>query len=118
MLRVIVAIFCLALSCVIVSCGRSGSVGAVAIIIGRGFAAPRLTIQRNTMFSGDPITIAANSNGETFVIQREPGPFTLLYETSDGHWKKACGFEIKQNRVVTVTVTTVTGEATCQSVVG
>jgi hypothetical protein len=96
-------------------CGDSGPVvGEVAVKVARGFTAvPPIVIDKDKWFSSDPDRFTVKENGNPTVLRRAPGNYKLLVDR-DGSLTTACTFEVKQNRVVTITLRVLSRDVRCE----
>jgi hypothetical protein len=89
-------------------------VGEVAIKVASGFSAPSLVVSPDKFFASDGERFKAKDDGSPTVLWQPPGPVRLLYERSGGGLVTACSFNVRKNRVVTVTLRVVSREVKCE----
>jgi hypothetical protein len=88
-------------------------VGEVAIKVADGFSVPSLVVAPDKFFSSDGDRFKAKDDGSPTVLRQPPGSVRLLYERSGGGLVTACSFNVRKNRVVTVTLRVVSREVKC-----
>lgn len=93
--------------------GCEDDVGEVAVRVASGYAIPPLTVGPDKFLASDGERFKAKEDGSPTVLREPPGPTRLRYERS-GEVVTACSFNVKKNRVVTVTLRAVGRELRCE----
>jgi hypothetical protein len=90
--------------------------GFVAVQVPRGFTVPPLALATDNWF-GSPAaeTFAARLDGSSIVLRRRPGAYQLMVKRSD-QLQSLCKFEVKQDRVTTITLKPVGRDLRCEIV--
>jgi hypothetical protein len=88
-------------------------VGEVAIKVANGFVVPSLALGPDRFLAGEGERFKAKEDGNPTVLRQAPGPVRLQYERS-GSLITACSFNVKKNRVVTVTLRAIGREVKCE----
>jgi hypothetical protein len=89
-------------------------VGEVAIKVAGDYSIPALMVGPDTFFASDGERFKAKIDGSPTVLRQPPGTVRLLYERSGGGLVTACSFNVRKNRVVTVTLRVVSREVKCE----
>jgi hypothetical protein len=92
--------------------GCEEDVGEVAVKVANGFTVPALAIGPDKFFGPAPENFKAKSDGNPTVLRQPPGPVRLLYDRS-GEFMTACTFNVRKNRVTTITLRSVGREVKC-----
>jgi hypothetical protein len=87
-------------------------VGEVAVKVASGFSVPALAISPDTFLSLGGERFKAKEDGSPTVLRQPPGPVRLLYDRR-GEMTPACTFNVRKDRVVTVTLRTVGRDVKC-----
>jgi hypothetical protein len=87
-------------------------VGEVAVKVANGFVVPALALGPDRFLAGEGERFRAKEDGSPTVLRQVPGPVRLQYERS-GTLVTACSFNVKKNRVVTVTLRAIGREVKC-----
>lgn len=90
-------------------------VGEVVVRLARGFVVPELQIGSDRWLSSDVERFATKENGAPTVLRRPPGAHRLQFER-DGRLLTACQFEVRRDRVITITLRPVGRELRCDIV--
>ena len=90
-------------------------VGEVAIRVASGFSVPELAIGPDRFFAPEGERFKAKDDGSPTVLRQVAGPVRLLYDRGAG-FMTACTFNVRKNRVVTVTLRVVGRELKCDIV--
>jgi hypothetical protein len=98
--------------CVLALAACEADVGEVAVKVASGFSVPALAIAPDRFLVLGGETFKAKDDGSPTVLRQPPGPFKLLYERR-GEMMSACTFNIRKDRVVTVTLRAVGREVKC-----
>lgn len=101
-----------ALSLGLAACGDD--VGEVAVKVASGFTVPSLTLGPDTFFTSESDRFKAKDDGSPTVLRQRVGPVRLQYERVNGGLVTACSFNVRTNRVVTVTLRAVGREVKCE----
>ena len=88
-------------------------VGEVAIRVASGYAVPSLAVGPDKFFASDGERFKAKDDGSPTILREPPGPTRLRYDRG-GELVTACSFDVKKNRVVTVTLRAVGRELRCE----
>lgn len=88
-------------------------VGEVAVRVASGYTMPSLVIGPDRFLASDGERFKAKDDGSPTILREPPGPTRLRYERG-GELVTACSFNVKKNRVVTVTVRAVGRELKCE----
>jgi hypothetical protein len=101
------------------SCGGGPDVGEVAIKVEPGFTVPQLAIgtESGVFTPSNTEKFIAKVDGNPTVLFRAPGRIKLQYIEPDGQLVTACNFEVKKNRVVTITLRMIGREVKCEKIV-
>jgi hypothetical protein len=100
----------LALALALAAC--EDDVGEVAVKVANGFVVPALALGPDRFLAGEGERFRAKEDGSPTVLRQAPGPVRLQYERS-GTLVTACSFNVKKNRVVTVTLRAIGREVKC-----
>jgi hypothetical protein len=97
-------------------CKPPSNEGFVAVQVPRGFTAPPLALATDNWF-GSPAaeTFAAKLDGSSVVLRRRPGSYQLMVKRSD-QLQSLCKFEVKQDRVTTITLKPLGRDLKCEIV--
>jgi len=87
--------------------------GEVAVKLASGFSVPALILGPDRFFSPDGDRFKAKGDGSPTVLREAAGPMRLQYERVNGGVVTACTFNVRKNRVVTVTLRSVGREVKC-----
>jgi len=90
-------------------------VGEVAVKVAAGFSVPALAIGPDRFFAPDGERFRVKGDGSPTVLRQAVGAVRLLYDRGGG-FITACTFDVKKNRVVTVTLRVVGRELRCEVV--
>ena len=90
-------------------------VGEVAVKVASGFSVPALAIGPDRLFAPDGERFRVKGDGSATVLRQAVGAVHLLYDRGGG-FVTACSFDVKKNRVVTVTLRSVGREVKCEIV--
>jgi len=101
----------LSLAWVLAGCGDD--VGEVAVKVASGFTVPSLTLGPDKFLSSEGDRFKAKDDGSPTVLRQTAGPVRLQYERVNGGLVTACSFNVRKNRVVTVTLRAVGREVKC-----
>ncbi|MBO0755040.1 MAG: hypothetical protein J2P54_04215 [Bradyrhizobiaceae bacterium] len=88
-------------------------IGEVAVRVASGYTMPSLVIGPDRFLASDGERFKAKDDGSPTILREPPGPTRLRYERG-GELVTACSFNVKKNRVVTVTVRAVGRELKCE----
>jgi hypothetical protein len=88
-------------------------VGEVAVRVASGYAMPWLAVGPDKFWASASERFKAKDDGSPTILREPPGPTRLRYERS-GELVTACSFNVKKNRVVTVTLRAVGRELKCE----
>ena len=92
------------------ACGDD--IGEVAVKVAGGFTVPSLAVGPDKFLSSDSDRFKAKDDGSPTVLRQSVGPVRLQYERNGG-LVTACSFNVRKNRVVTVTLRAVGREVKC-----
>jgi hypothetical protein len=106
--RVVVGV---ALSLGLAAC--SDDIGEVAVKVASGFTVPSLVVGPDQFLSSEGEQFKAKGDGSPTVLRQRVGPVRLQYERVNGGLVTACNFNVRKNRVVTVTLRAVGREVKC-----
>jgi hypothetical protein len=88
-------------------------VGEVAVRVASGYAMPVLAVGPDKFLASDGERFKAKDDGSATILREPPGPTRLRYERG-GELVTVCSFNVKKNRVVTVTLRAVGRELRCE----
>ena len=88
-------------------------VGEIAVKVASGFSPPSLAIGPDKLFASETERFKAKEDGSPIILRQPPGPVRLFYERGGG-LVTACSFNVRKNRVTTVTVRVVSREVRCE----
>jgi hypothetical protein len=88
-------------------------VGQIAVKVASGFSPPSLAIGPDKLFASETERFKAKEDGSPTILRQPPGPVRLFYERGGG-LVTACSFNVRKNRVVTVTLRVVSREVRCE----
>jgi hypothetical protein len=101
---------------VLVGCGDSRPpVGTVAVKTPRGVAPIQLAIDKDSAFSSALEKFVSNQNGNPVIHRRAPG-FYVLKLDRENRPAILCKFEVKKDRITTITLRPAGREYNCQIV--
>jgi hypothetical protein len=104
------------LGLLLVSCKASPNEGFVAVNVPRGFTVPPITIALDSWVgSPGPETFSAKPDGSPVVVRRRSGSYQLLVKRNE-QLIPVCKFDVRQDRVTTVTLKPVGRELRCEVV--
>jgi hypothetical protein len=89
--------------------------GEVAVKVASGFVLPTLAVSPDKFFGAEGDHFKAKDDGSATVLREAVGPTLLQYERN-GSLLTACTFNVRKNRVVTVTLRSVGREVKCDIV--
>jgi hypothetical protein len=89
--------------------------GEVAVKVASGFVLPTLAVSPDKFFGAEGTHFKAKDDGSATVLREAVGPALLQYERN-GSLLTACGFTVRKNRVVTVTLRSIGREVRCDIV--
>jgi len=89
--------------------------GEVAVKVASGFVLPTLAVSPDKFFGAEGEHFKAKGDGSATVLREAVGPTLLQYERNGG-LVTACSFDVRKNRVVTVTLRSVGREVKCDIV--
>lgn len=93
--------------------GCEDDVGEVAVRVASGYTVPSLAVGPDTFWASDGDRFKVKDDGSPTILREPPGPTRLRYERA-GELVTACSFNVKKNRVVTVTLRAVGRELKCE----
>jgi hypothetical protein len=97
-------------------CGKSKpNVGEIAIKALRGVVLQSIVIDTDTWVTSDASTFTPKDNGAPIVAYRTPGKY-ILQIGRDNKLTTVCKFEVKRDRLVTITLKAAGRDITCQIV--
>lgn len=88
-------------------------VGEVAVRAASGYAVPSLAVGPDKFLASDGERFKVKDDGSPTILREPPGPTRLRYERG-GELVTVCSFNVKKNRVVTVTLRAVGRELKCE----
>jgi hypothetical protein len=109
--RVALSAAALSLGLGLAACGDD--VGEVAVKVASGFAVPALILGPDRFLASDGERFKAKDDGNPTVLREPVGPVRLQYERVNGGLVTACSFNVRKNRVVTVTLRAAGREVKC-----
>jgi hypothetical protein len=89
--------------------------GEVAVKVASGFVLPTLAVSPDKFFGAEGQHFKAKDDGSPTVLREDVGPTLLQYERN-GSLLTACSFNVRKNRVVTVTLRSIGREVKCDIV--